>query len=165
MSDLTWFVHTQIIPAALSLLPAKMNSLQARAMLIAIGLQESGFNARAQGGHGTVKGTGPASGFWMFEKAGGVTEVLTDLQEIVAPICRELLYQPTPGVIHPALADNWVLAAVFARLLLWKDPRSMPESNNPKKGWAVYRDRWQPGKPGPDRWPGNFATAWTIVRE
>jgi hypothetical protein len=164
-NELFWHVHRHVIPAALSLLPGKMDSIQARAMLLAIGLQESEFNARVQGGHGTVRGTGPAHGFWQFERKGGVIEVLTDLRDLAEPICRELLYTPTSAVVHEAISDNDTLACVFARLLLWKDLRSMPESDDPKKGWQIYVDRWKPGAPRPKDWPVNFKLAWETARE
>mgnify|MGYP003654981810 CR=1 FL=1 len=48
------------IRPALSILPDTMNSLQAQAMLIAIGLQESRFSHREQVG-------GPAKGYCQFE--------------------------------------------------------------------------------------------------
>lgn len=163
--DLIWHVHKSVIPSALALLPGQMDSMQARAMLLATGLQESGFNARMQGGSGTVRGDGPAAGLWQFERTGGVTEILGAFPDIVHPICRMLLYSPTPATVHKALADNDVLACVFARLLLWRDPRSMPESNNPTKGWRIYLERWRPGMPHADSWTTNFRQAWEIVRE
>jgi hypothetical protein len=162
--DLLWHVHRHVIPAALSLLPGGMDSLEARAMLLAIGLQESGFNARVQGGHGTTAGTGPAHGFWQFERAGGVAEVLQRTTHVVEPICQTLLYTPTARVIHMAMSDNDVLAAVFARLLLWLDPLAMPGSEDHAKGWTIYLRNWRPGKPRPNAWPANFVRAWETVR-
>lgn len=157
--NLLWHVHTHVIPAALSLLPGQMDSVQARAMLLAIGLQETEFL------HRTQMNSGPARGLWQFERAGGVTEVLTSFPEIVKPICQLLLYEPKAAIVHPALRDNDVLACVFARLLLWKDPRTMPESNNPTKGWKIYLAQWRPGMPHADSWAMNFRQAWEIVRE
>jgi len=164
-NELLWHVHRHVVPAALSLLPGKMDSIQARAMLLAIGLQESEFNARVQGGRGTTRGEGPAHGFWQFERKGGVIEVLTDLREFSEPLCRELLYTPTSTVVHAALSDNDVLACAFARLLLWKDPRSMPESDDAAKGWKIYLANWRPGAPRPKDWPKNFKAAWETVRQ
>jgi hypothetical protein len=166
MSDLIWHIHTQTIPAALSLLPGAMDSREARAEMLTIGLQESGFNARMQGGHGTRRGTGPASGFFQFERAGGVKEILTspDTKDYALRICRMFLYEPTPRVVHAALADHDVLACVFARLLLWRDPRTMPSPIEAEKGWRIYLANWRPGKPRPKHWPGNFKQAWAIVK-
>lgn len=54
-----------ILDPALKLLPS-MDSVRARMMLLAIGLQESRFEHRRQ------LGNGPARGFWQFESGGGV---------------------------------------------------------------------------------------------
>ena len=164
--DLVWHLHQFTIPAAYSLLPGVMNSREASAMLLATGLQESAFNARMQGGRGIIRGTGPASGFWQFERAGGVTEILTseDTRVYAISICRMFLYEPTPVVVHRAIADNDVVACSFARLLLWRDPRALPSPIEVDKGWKIYLANWRPGKPHPQTWPENFKTAWRIVR-
>lgn len=166
MSDLIYHVNDHVIPAAFSLLPAKMTSREARAMLLAIGLQESAFNARRQGGNGTKPGRGPATGFWQFEKAGGVTEILTHatIGPVVRPICEMLLFAPTPAVIHAALENHDVLAAVFARCLLWVDARTLPSPVEQTKGWSIYVTNWRPGKPHPENWSANFAQAWLVAR-
>ena len=54
-------VMRDAVRPALALLPAAMNTPQARCMLLAIGLQESRFVHRRQIG-------GPARGFWQFER-------------------------------------------------------------------------------------------------
>lgn len=164
--ELIWHVHERVVPAALSLLPAQMTSPEARAMLLSIGLQESAFNARRQGGRGTVAGQGPARGFWQFERMGGVAEILRHQATgpLIKPIARMLLYEPTPIVCHAAIEHCDVLAACFARLLLWVDPRSLPTSIESAKGWDIYLANWRPGKPHPATWPAYFAQAWRIVR-
>ena len=63
-------VHRFIVPTAFALLPPTMRSDRATAMLLAIGLQESRFLHRRQFHNG------PARGFWMFERGGGITGVL-----------------------------------------------------------------------------------------
>ena len=160
MSDLIWHIHTHTIPAALSLLPAQMTSREARAMLLAIGLQESRFQHRRQ------QGNGPARGFWQFEKLGGVQEILTNKTTAVValPIASTFLYPTTPAACHAAIEHHDVLAAVFARLLLWVDPRALPTPIEADKGWAIYLANWRPGKPRPAAWPANFAQAWRMVK-
>ena len=64
----------QAVNESLRLLPPAMGSKEARAMLYAIGLQESRFTHRAQVIDGG--GKGPARGYWQFERGGGVTGVL-----------------------------------------------------------------------------------------
>jgi hypothetical protein len=158
--ELVWFMDRQVIPAAFALLPGQMASREARALLLAIGLQESEFRARHQGGGG------PARGFWQFERAGGVAEILTHKTTgpIIRPICEMLRYAPTMQACHAAIEHNDVLAACFARLLLWVDKRSLPTPLEEAKGWRMYVENWRPGKPGPGRWPANFAEGWRCVK-
>lgn len=164
--DLIWHIDRYTIPAALGLLPGAMTSPEARAMLLATGLQESEFHARRQGGHGTTPGQGPARSFWQFERMGGVAEILTGptTAPIIIPICRMFLYEPTPAVCHVAIENHDVLAACFARLLLYVDPRTMPSPIETDKGWSIYLKNWRPGAPRPADWPRNFARAWQIVK-
>lgn len=158
--NLIWHIDAYIIPAALSLLPGAMNFREARAQMLAIALQESQLRARRQ------MPVGPAMGLWQFEKNGGVKGVLThpSTRSIILPIAKMLLYEPSPEVCHLAIKDNDVLAAVFARLLLWTDPRTLPSPIEVDKGWSIYRDNWRPGKPHPEKWPDNFNQAWQIVK-
>lgn len=151
-----------VIPTALSMLPPSMDSLPARAMLIAIGLQESKFLERRQGGGG------PARGFWQFEKGGGVRGVLehpTTTNHAIATL-RRLRY-PTefiaPGAVHPKLEDNDLLACVFARLLIYTVPARLPTRTEPSEGWRQYLEAWRPGKPHPSTWAAYFGEAWERV--
>lgn len=159
MTELIWHIHEHTIPSALSLLPGKMDSREARAMLLAIGLQESLFQHRKQVG-------GPAKGFWQFEQGGGVKGILTHdiTAPIVKPIVEMFLYEPTPASCYAAIENHDVLAAVFARLLLWVDPRVLPSPIQADKGWAIYLANWRPGKPHASKWPRNFELAWSVVK-
>jgi len=158
--DLLWHIDTHTLPAAFALLPGAMSSREARAMLLATGLQESKFTARRQ------LPNGPARGFWQFERAGGVTEILTtpSTKPIIEPIVSLFRFVPTPAACHEAIQNHDVLAACFARLLLWRDPRPMPSELEADKGWQIYLRNWRPGKPHPSEWPGNFERAWQVVR-
>jgi hypothetical protein len=162
--ELLWLVAQYVVPAALALLPGRMDSPEARAMLLAIGLQESGFADRRQ------EGGGPARGFWQFEQ-GGVRDVVENPVSAshLFPLLRLLLYpaSTTPAAVkalQAALADNDILAAVCARLLLYIDPRPMPSPQEAAKGWAIYLARWRPGAPRPAAWPACYALAWRTVK-
>ncbi len=152
------YVLTHVYPVAFSLLPPQMNSGPARAMLTAIGLQESRFLHRRQ------MGPGPARGWWQFEMGGveGVLSSHTSRQSAEA-VCRVLGYDPADERgIHLALEHNDVLAACFARLLLWTDPRLLPQGpDKAMDGWTQYLATWRPGKPHASTWPGHFAVAWS----
>jgi hypothetical protein len=144
--------------AAMQLLPANMDSINARAMLTAIGLQESQFQCRHQIG-------GPAHGFWQFEEGGGVRGVLTHpaTQPIVLPILRQLRYGDSPAVVYAAIEHNDILACVFARLNLWWLPQALPGPEQAEEGWRQYLDAWRPGRPHPESWPSYYAIAWQTV--
>ncbi len=147
-------IQTAINPA-LALLPTKMDTPAARVQLLAIGLQESRFLHRRQ------LGNGPARGLWQFERTGGVRGVLTH------PASRELAYRicglhevaPVAAAVHPALETDDVLAAAFARLLMWTDGWRLPAVGDVQGAWDMYIRTWRPGKPHPQTWGGLYAQA------
>lgn len=147
MDDL---VRGYVLPAAFSILPPHMNTPAAIQMLMAIGWQESRFSHRAQI-------HGPARGFWQFERGGGWVGVLKHVKtgKIAAEVLRKLEY---PTLDFNALADNDILAAAFARLLLYTDPE--PIAKLPEQAWEQYMRIWRPGKPHPENW----ALAWQFAR-
>lgn len=62
------------------------------------------------------------------------------------------------SAIWAALEHDDELACVWARLLLWTDPYSIPTEVN--QAWVCYAERlWRPGKPHPDKWEGYWHTA------
>lgn len=157
------YVHRLVIPAAYDLLPLHMASVEATAMLLAIGMQESdGFRARAQ------YGSGPARGFWQFEKGGGVAGVLLHpkTSPIVTALCEQTFQvPPVPSECHRAIEHNDILAAVFARLLLWTVPRPLPGKLEPVMGYRQYLEGWRPGKPHEAKWPFSYAVGWRRVED
>jgi hypothetical protein len=155
-------LRTAIMPA-LELLPPTMDTLEARAMVLAICLQESDLRYRRQ------RAGGPARGFAQFELSGGVAGVLTHrttqryIQSALAVLCYDPLADPE--TCHEAIEHNDVLAMVFARLLLFTVPGYLPQQQQVDKAWAQYLEGWRPGTPRPDEWPVNFARAWAVVLE
>lgn len=148
---------------ALALMQPRFYTPNAVHMLLAIGLQESGLCERCQiidGG-----GKGPARGLWQFERGGGVVGVLTHplTRTHAWDVCRERGVNAVSQDVWAALETDDVLAATFARLLLWTDPRPLPTPNDTEAGWAYYERNWRPGKPHPERWPANFARAGRFV--
>jgi hypothetical protein len=157
--SLLMFTANHTIPTALTLLPPKMDTPAARAMLIAIGLQESRFLYRRQ------MHDGPARGAWQFERMGGVAGVLDHQKTapLIAPICELLRYPAEATACHVAIEHNDVLATCFARLLLWTDPRALPSASEAGIGWQIYVNAWRPGKPHQATWADNFAHAWQTI--
>jgi len=155
------------IPQALGLLPKAMDSLPARAMLLAIGLQESRFLYRFQGSQTFSRSDdGPAGGFWMFEPA-GVRAVLAHryakgpIIEAAARLRYTTIANMNSEQVVGILEDNDVLACVFARCLLWTHASDLPLEEEQGKGWRQYTDLWRPGRPRPETWPALYSEAWS----
>lgn len=145
------------VTPALEILPAKMTSLAATVMLLAIHLQEDPNDLPQQ------MGGGPAHGFWQFERGGAVRGVMTHpaTAKYAFDICRIRGVQFTYDDAYQALTTDQILACCFARLLLWTDPSTLPvpELASGSAAWEVYLRNWRPGKPGPARWPANWRAA------
>ena len=134
------------IKPGLELLPSKMDGRDAVRMMYAIAWQESRVRHRRQ------LPNGPANGFWQFERGGGVLGVLRHhaTKEHAERACKYLNVNPTSRDVHSAIQYNDVLASVFARLLLWSDPKAIPRSMD--KCWDYYLGIWRPGKPHEKSW-------------
>jgi len=151
-----------IINSGLNYLGKKYRSDAARRLMLAIGYQESAFARRIQ-----VKG--PARGFWQFETFGGILGVLTHAttKEKAAKLVEKFgigkVTSANKKVIAARLHNaferekNDPLAAAFARLLLWTDPRALPSTK--EEAWEYYLRNWRPGKPHPDRWDESWEYA------
>ncbi len=151
------YANRHVLTAALALLPARMDTPEARALLLAIALQESRFVHRHQI-------NGPARGFFMFEKA-GVSGVLNHPASATyaRDMSRSLCYEPAVTTIYDAIADNDILACCFARLLLWTLPDALPGRDDVQRGWAQYLAAWRPGRPRIETWSNCWARAWAVV--
>lgn len=139
-------VLAEVVAPALALLDPRMDSPEARCMLLAIGRQESAFMEREQIG-------GPARGLWQFER-NGVLGVMNGHATATAAynVCTKLGVPWGSTSILAQLAQDDELACVFARLLLWSDPRPLPEVGDLMGAWNVYERCWRPGKPSYTRW-------------
>jgi hypothetical protein len=129
------------------------------AITLAIGLQESRFTHRQQIG-------GPARGFWQFEKGGGVSGVLRhhSTSEYARAVCSDRGVLADESAVYARLDQDDVLAAAFARLLLWTDPKSMPALGEVDRAWDLYARTWRPGKPHRQTWDALYHRAMEAVR-
>ena len=150
-------LRNDIIPAALSLLPEKMDTPEARAILIAIALQETALRHRRQVG-------GPALGLlqWELPQVGLILR-----HPVVGPLARNVLatlvYEPGDPPherIHAAMEHNDILQCAFSRLLLWPDAAPLPKRDNVQGFIATYLRVWRPGRQRLDTLPANWAAAW-----
>lgn len=149
------YVRRQVIPAAMSMLPQRMDSIEARVMLVAIGMQESRFEHRRQ------LGGGPAISFWQGERTGGFPLLVK--HGATAAIARDLLKRMAYGepdvTDFYALEHNDIAACIAARLLLWTHTKPLPEGNA-GEAWRYYIDLWRPGKPHRETWDAFYLDAW-----
>lgn len=157
-----------VIPAAFAVLPEAMRSTNATAQMLAIGLQESKFLERHQLPRSRGGPLGPANGLWQFEELGGINGVIEHplTRGPLAEALRRLRYGNLIGnrhALHALVADNDIVAAVFARLNLWWLPTRLPGQYEPEMGWRQYLDAWRPGSPHPTTWPAYYAEAWERV--
>ena len=154
---MSFTAFSPIYKATCELLPPKLDSLQAKAMMIAIAMQESRWDERRQIG-------GPARGFWQFE-LGGIKGVLLHhaSRPIIEAVLDRLDYDHQPATSYAAIEHNDVLAFAYARCLLWTLPDPLPERNNPAGGWDQYTSAWRPGKPWRQTWDGFYRAAWEMA--
>ena len=163
--NLEWFSRW-LIPTAFSLLPNRLGLPEAKALVTAICLQESALQNRkqivipAKGDNLPVYGA--ARGLAQFEPVACI-EVMGHhaTRDVAKSLLKTLLYtEATPTEVYAALEHNDILAVTFARLLLWRDPKKLPEQDESEVAWNYYLRNWRPGKPHEDKWEGNFNSAW-----
>ncbi len=162
-----FYLRSAVVPA-LSLLPFAMDTAAARAMMVAIPLQESGLKHRKQ------LAAGPARGYPQFElgldpngkAVGGLSLLLKHAN--AGPLCAQVVNaldygDLSPRELHGAMTHNDVLAAAMTRLLLWTFPGPLPGPQEPEEGWHQYLSTWRPGKPHPEKWASCYRLAWDTV--
>lgn len=156
------------VDQALKLLPYKMDTPEARVMLFAIGLQESGFQERRQivMRDGRPQPVGPAKGYWQFERRGGCYGVVSHFASRywMADVCAARNCAFTSAALWDAIENDDVLAAAAARLLLFTDQARLPALGDEKGAWQTYTRVWRPGKPHPAAWPKRYAEALIHVK-
>lgn len=152
-------VITDILDPAAKLLPARMDTSEARLMLLTIGQQESeGFQHRRQliKTRNGLEPVGPAKSFWQGEKGGGMVHgvrVHAASKAMAAEVYKARGVEPTDQAIWDAIEHDDILAACCARLLLWTDPKPLPAVHDAAGAWNLYALRtWRPGRPHPQTW-------------
>jgi len=135
---------------------------EARTLLLAIALQESGPLLAARYQNAPSASPGPARGFWQFEKI-GVQGVLQHKSAgaVVNGICANLEVISNTDTVWRTIEGHDRLACIVARMLLWTDPKPLP--TKPSDGWDYYVRNWRPGKPHKDAWANNWRIATETV--
>jgi hypothetical protein len=155
------------ISGAMVLLPAMMDTQKARVQMRGIALQE-GFSKgqwhRFQVLNDGSKG--PARGGWQFERGGGVKGVLThpSSKRHAQSICLARGVEADPRSVWSALETDDILAAAFARLLLWTDQAPLPAIGATDDAWECYIRNWRPGRPHYDTWADRYKAAMNYGR-
>lgn len=141
-------LHRGPLEEGMALLPAKFDSLKARALILKIVMQESMGIYRDQlerNGKNTV--LGPALGLGQFERGGACTSLLRHpvTKEHIRNVLRYFGIPATPDAFWRALATNDVLAMAACRInLLWL-PQALPAIDDAEEGHKQYIQAWQPG--------------------
>lgn len=141
-----------------TLLPPKMDSYWARVNQAAVGFQESQYLTRVQ------YWGGPARGYWQFEEGGGVKGVMNHkaTADLARSVCHARGVPFIRRTVWEALATDDVLAAAFARLLMYTDPYPLPTTA--AESWTAYAKRlWRPGKPHMDKWESSWGFGLKVV--
>lgn len=162
------FLVAAVLPA-LDLLPTNMTSAEAKAMLLAIALQETALKARRQEVYSQTKKAwvdGPARSHFQFE-LGGLAGVLRHpaTQPHAARFIEALGYaDATPPELLDIMVYDSVLASGMARLNLWWDAQPLPQrAAGPEPAWDLYIRTWRPGKPHRHTWDDCWRLAWDTV--
>lgn len=151
----------------LVLLPVAMDTPEARVQLLAIGLQESRLQHRRQLVGNPPRPAGPAKGLWQFERGGGCKGVLEHpaSRYWMHRVCTARGIAATATALWNGVEHDDVLASAAARLLLFTDPRRLPDLGDERGAWALYLRTWRPGKPHRATWPALYAQALATITE
>lgn len=156
------------VDEALRILPAQMDTPQARVMVFAIGLQESQFEHRRQliKKGGALQPIGPAKSYWQGEVTGGMCSGIRTRDATrywVHHLCGVRGVAFTARAIWNAIEHDDVLAAGCARLLLFSDPKKLPAIDDARSGWNLYARTWRPGQPHRETWEACHGEAVRFV--
>lgn len=131
---------------------------RAAALLVAIAIQESDLRYLRQ------YPTGPARSWWQIEPLTGGLAMRRATAALGEPWRRLLHLHGLDGPLHETLTAWPLSAAVAARLLLWHDPRRLPDLGAQDAAWDVYIGCWRPGRPHAQTWPRAYAEAMDAMQ-
>ncbi len=148
--------HDLCVIPGLSLLPPVMTSPEARVLLVAIAMQETGLVTRSQVG-------GSAFGFYQFEEI-GVDGVFAHAEtgHLAADVAK-VLQIPVDENFYEAVRWNDLISTVLARLNLWPDPAPLPAIGQELAARNYYARVWRPKIVAIQRWPAAYNAAMACV--
>ena len=151
---------------ALAMLPSAMDTPTSRVLLLAIGYQESRMYHRRQLIGNPPKPIGPAKGLWQFERSGGCKGVIEhpSSRYWMHKACIDRGVVPNATALWNALEIDDVLAVIAARLLIFTDPRKLPNFGDELEAWNLYLRTWRPGKPHRTTWSEMYSQAVELAK-
>lgn len=142
----------EIVLPAWRLLPPALSSVLAQVFVLTCMLQEAGKNGAIAYRWQVVdparpEKMGPARGIAQFELGGGVKGVIghPSSRYWAAQACKSLGVDFNARAVWLALSESDALAAVFARLLAFTDPKPLPALGDWQAAFAYYLRNWRPG--------------------
>lgn len=167
---LKYFIEP-VLEGAASRYRTSIDSPSARAMLLAVGLQESRLVETIQRGAGGKPLTGLARSWWQFE--GGRNQALGGIlaDPRTAWARDELCHMGYPCLepgrddLHWCMAYDQRIGVILARALIWLDPYALPAPvpQAETTAWTLYIRCWRPGKPHHASWAANWRAAIETV--
>jgi hypothetical protein len=148
-----------VIQPPLADLDRRYRGRRAECLLLAIGLQESGFRHRVQ------QGGGPAHGYFQFEPIAVkdfVQRGTPDLQAAVITLGWPLEWRALYTGLVTSEGDH--MATLLARDNLYRYPDPLPDVGHEAESWRQYLAVWRPGKPSRARWARVYPHAVEAVR-
>jgi hypothetical protein len=153
-------ILASLFPVVFHMIGERFDSVEARAFILAVALQESGCVARTQ------RDGGPAKSFWQFEKIGVrglIANERTRLQLRDATLLLQVEFDL--DAIHRAIEFNDLLAMACARLLIAQHPAALPRRADAEGAWQQYLSLWRPGIPRRSTWDAYYEWAWQVIEE
>ncbi|MFZ6045996.1 hypothetical protein ACFW0H_07720 [Pseudomonas sp. CR3202] len=148
-------IRRTILEPALAMLPPGLGGARAEVMLLAIGLQESGFKHRRPA-------IGPERGYWRFDpdddNVGAVLRHPATAALAVA-VCDEQQVPPIEERVFTALEHDDLLSAVFVRLRLHIEGERLPPVGDVGDAWSLYCRAWRPAELIRRKWDRSYARA------
>lgn len=148
--------HDLCVIPGLSLLPPFMTSPEARVLLVAIAMQETGLMTRSEVG-------GTAFGFYQFMVI-GVDGVFANGEtgHLAVDVAKSLQI-PVDENFYEAVRWNDHMGTVLARLNLWPDPAPLPAIGAEAEARNYYARIWRPKIVAVQRWPAAYNAAISCV--
>ncbi|MFC5694160.1 hypothetical protein ACFPU0_01140 [Pseudomonas sp. GCM10022186] len=148
-------IRRTVLEPALAMLPPALGGARAEVMLLAIGLQESGFHDRRPV-------SGPERGYWRVDPDDdslGAVLRHPATAAMAVEVCDRQQVPPIEERVFAALEHDDLLSAVFVRLRLHIEGERLPPVGEVGDAWNLYCRAWRPQEPDRRHWGRSYAQA------